>query len=328
MAKSMREGKSLVLATKEFAVDNRLRSWWCIITTAVLLLLALLGTIGPFNWAVRISCSFLGGLLMVRAFVIYHDYQHRSILPDSRWAKVLMKFYGLFGLTTGKVWRESHNFHHKHNSKLGSAFTGSFPVMTKDNFVGASKFERFQYLFVRHPLTILFGYITVFWFGMCLTALFQDPKKYYESLIVAVFHVTVGVLLIVCFGWTSLLLTFLIPHSIAGALGSYLFYAQHNFPGVTFQERDGWTYESAALESSSFITMSRLMHWFTGNIGYHHIHHLNAKIPFYRLPEAMKKIPELQSPKTTSLSLIETLRCLRLKVWDVEANQMIGLSQI
>ena len=83
-----------------------------------------------------------------------------------------------------------------------------------------------------------------------------------------------------------------------------------------------------ALESSSFMAMSGLMHWFTANIGYHHIHHLNAKIPFYRLPEAMKKIPELQHPKTTSLSLRETLRCLRLKVWDVEANLMVGLNQI
>ena len=328
VAKSMREGKSLVLATKEFAFENRLRSWWCIITTAVLLLLALSGTIAPFNWAVKISCSFLGGLLMVRAFVIYHDHQHRSILPDSRLAKVLMKLYGLYCLSPNKVWKESHDFHHKHNSKLRSAFIGSFPIMTKDNFRRASKSQRLQYLYMRHTLTILCGYFTDFWFGLCLAAFFHDARKNYEGLIAAVWHVSLGVMLVVWFGWSSLLLTLLVPHFICGAVGSYLFYAQHNFPDVTFVEQGAWTYEGAALESSSFMTMSGLMHWFTANIGYHHIHHLNAKIPFYRLPEAMEKIPELQHPKTTSLSLIETLRCLRLKVLDVEANQMIGLNQI
>jgi len=324
----MREGKSLVLATKEFAIESRIKSWWCIVSTALLLILALGGTMGPFHWAVRISCSFLAGLLMVRGFVIYHDYQHRSILSNSILAKWLMILYGLFCLVPSKVWKASHDFHHKHNSKLRSAFIGSFPIMTKANFMGASKSERRRYLYMRHAVTIVCGYLTVFCLGMCLVAFFRDAKKNYDGLIAAVIHIVLGVLLVVFYGWSSLLLTLIIPHFICGALGSYLFYAQHNFPTVTFEEQEGWTYESAAMASSSFMKMSRLMHWFTANIGYHHIHHLNAKIPFYRLPESMKKIPELQSPKTTSLSLVETLRCLRLKVWDAEANKMIGLNQI
>jgi omega-6 fatty acid desaturase (delta-12 desaturase) len=126
-------------------------------------------------------------------------------------------------------------------------------------------------------------------------------------------------------GWPALFLTVIIPHFIASAIGSYLFYAQHNFPGVTFSDNAGWTYEKAALESSSFMQMGPLMRWFTANIGYHHIHHLNARIPFYRLPEVTAGIPELQDPKTTSLHPAEIIRCLRLKVWDVEAQQMVGL---
>ena len=89
--------------------------------------------------------------------------------------------------------------------------------------------------------------------------------------------------------------------------------------------KGGWTYEKAAMESSSYMKTTPMMAWFTANIGYHHIHHLNARIPFYRLPEVLREMPELQKPKTTSLNPFEIIRCLRLKVWDVEAQRMIRL---
>jgi omega-6 fatty acid desaturase (delta-12 desaturase) len=122
-----------------------------------------------------------------------------------------------------------------------------------------------------------------------------------------------------------LVLALLVPMSIAGALGSYLFYAQHNFPGVTFKDKAGWTYEGAALESSSYLRTNPIMAWFTANIGYHHIHHLNHRIPFYRLPKVYREIPELQTAKTTTLSPIDIFRCLRLKVWCVESQRMVGV---
>ncbi|MCB0782756.1 MAG: fatty acid desaturase, partial [Flavobacteriales bacterium] len=109
---------------------------------------------------------------------------------------------------------------------------------------------------------------------------------------------------------------------------AYLFYAQHNFPTATFADKDGWSYVNAALGSSSYMKMSQVMHWFTGNIGYHHIHHLNARIPFYRLPEAFEAIPELQEAKTTSLMPGEIVRCLRLKVWDPQLGRMIGRREL
>src|SRR5439155_7141085 len=106
------------------------------------------------------------------------------------------------------------------------------------------------------------------------------------------------------------------------ALGSYLFYAQHNFPGARFQEGDAWDYTAAALTGSSYIAMNPVLRWFTGNIGYHHVHHLNAGIPFYRLPEAMAQMEELQSPGVTTLSPLGVYRCLRLKLWDPEGQRL------
>ena len=114
---------------------------------------------------------------------------------------------------------------------------------------------------------------------------------------------------------------------ITFSIGSYLFYAQHNFPAVTFSHKAGWTYEKAALESSSYMKTGPVAAWFMANIGYHHIHHLNSKIPFYRLPEAMAGIPELQNPRTTTINPVEIFRCLRLKVWDTETQKLVPLSQ-
>ena len=105
-------------------------------------------------------------------------------------------------------------------------------------------------------------------------------------------------------------------------------YAQHNFPTVSFADKSGWTYEKAAMESSSFMKTNRIMAWFTANIGYHHVHHLNARIPFYRLPEVLRAIPELQQAKVISLHPRDIVRCLRLKVWDVDLQRMVGLREI
>ena len=163
--------------------------------------------------------------------------------------------------------------------------------------------------------------------GMSLLPFLNRPKRHFDGLLALGLHVGLATLLFIWGGWLAPLLFLVGPCFISSAIGSYLFYAQHNFPSVEYIDKDGWTYEIAALESSSFFKMGPLMHWFTGNIGYHHVHHLNARIPFYRLPETMKKMPELQSPKTTSLKLSEIYNCLRLKLWDVQTQKMIGLAE-
>jgi omega-6 fatty acid desaturase (delta-12 desaturase) len=235
-----------------------------------------------------------------------------------------MRIFGILALSPSSVWRSSHNHHHTHNSKLRGSHIGSFPIMTKAQYLKSSRTTRFNYLFMRHPLTILFGYVFVFLHGMCLYPSFTKLREHFDCLIALVWHVLLAATIFWFFGWLALLLSLIIPHFIASGIGSYLFYAQHNFPGVSFNDNAGWTYDKAALESSSYMKTNRLIAWFTANIGYHHIHHLNARIPFYRLPEAVAGIPELQTPKTTSLRPMEILRCLRLKVWDVEAQRMVS----
>jgi omega-6 fatty acid desaturase (delta-12 desaturase) len=324
----MRTGKELLLATKPYAVEFRARSWAYLISTGALSAAAMAGTLWNHHPAVQIASSFLAGLFLLRFFVIYHDQQHEAILPGSRVAEGLMRVFGILILSPSSVWRSSHNHHHNHNSKLRGSHIGSFPIMTKAQYLKAPRGTRFEYLFMRHPLTILFGYVFVFLYGMCLYPAVTRLREHYECLIAVVVHLLLGLAITWFLGWHALLLTLVIPHFVASAIGSYLFYAQHNFPGVTFNDKATWSYDKAALESSSFMKTGPIMAWFTANIGYHHIHHLNARIPFYRLPEVSAAIPELQNPRTTSLHPMEIVRCLRLKVWDAEAGRMAGLDDI
>jgi omega-6 fatty acid desaturase (delta-12 desaturase) len=322
-----RSGPELILATKPYAVDSTLRSWWVILSTTALLAAAVVGTLQAPHLLLRLGCSVLAGLLLLRLFVIYHDQQHHAILPKSKAAEGFMRVFGILSLSPSSIWRSSHNHHHNHNSKIKGSHIGSFPIMTRDHFEKARKSARWLYLFMRHPLTIHFGYLTVFLHGMCLRPFVTKPREHWDCLIAVAAHFGIGAWLLLSFGWQAWLLTQVIPHFIASAIGSYLFYAQHNFPSVSFYDKSGWTYDRAALESSSYLKTGPVMAWFSANIGYHHIHHLNARIPFYRLPEVLAAIPELRNPKVTSLSPAEIYRCLRLKVWDVRQQKMVALDE-
>ncbi len=322
---SARHGRDLILATKQFAKEDRTKSWRLFLLT----LLLYLGTLGlaitPLPWPLRTVASILAALLMVRLFVMFHDHQHRAILDRSPTADFLMRMLGLWTLAPSSVWQHTHNYHHQHNSKLLGSHLGSFPIMTRAFFHASGFWRRFSYLVMRHPLTLLSGYVTTFLLSMCLVPLLENPREHYDCFLALLLHAAVFAVLLIFGGWPALFFVLLLPHILAAALGTYLFYAQHNFPAVMHRDEDGWTYEGAALESSSFLQLPAWMHWFTANIGYHHIHHLNPRIPFYRLPEAMRLIPELQSPKVTSLHPGEIRRCLRLKVWDVEQQRMTDL---
>jgi omega-6 fatty acid desaturase (delta-12 desaturase) len=111
---------------------------------------------------------------------------------------------------------------------------------------------------------------------------------------------------------------------IASALGAYLFYAQHALEGLHIFRAEDWTYFQGAIESSSYLRLGPIMRWFTGNIGYHHVHHLNSHIPFYRLPEAMAGIPELQQPAVTSLRPFDILACFRANLWETRTQRMVS----
>jgi omega-6 fatty acid desaturase (delta-12 desaturase) len=317
-----RAGNALIWATRPFAADVRWKSGVYTLSTLAMLLFFSAGAVWNVHPVARIVSSLCSALLLVRMFVIYHDYQHQAILRGSRWARMLFTGVGLYVLAPPSIWKRSHDYHHSHNSKLFNASVGSYPIYTRQEFLHASRARRLAYLAVRHPLTIAFAYLTHFLYSMCVRSFLRSPRRHYDSLIALLLHAAVAVAVAMLFGWHAVLLLLVLPFGIACAFGAYLFYAQHNFPKATFKGGVEWSYEHAALDSSSYLVMGRFWRWVTANIGYHHIHHLNARIPFYRLPEAMECIPELRAAKTTTLHPVEIYRCLRLKLWDPDAMRM------
>jgi acyl-lipid omega-6 desaturase (Delta-12 desaturase) len=321
-------GKELILATKPFAKEIRSKSWLLMLSTMAFLVLTYAAIIVVPFFAVKLVFSLLAGFLLVRTFIIYHDHQHHSILAHSKAANFIMTVFGYFILSPTSIWKRSHDHHHNNNSKLFSASIGSYPIATKKKFQEMTRRQKIEYLAIRHPLTIALGYFSMFIVGMCIASFVSNPRKHYDSLIALIVHITISVLIFVFLGWQVWFCLFFLPFLIAFGMGAYLFYAQHNFPGVSFAENREWAYEKAALESSSYMVMNPVMAWLTGNIGYHHIHHLNSKIPFYRLPEVMSHFKELQNCKRTSLKIKEVIACLRLKIWDQDKHRMVGLREI
>jgi omega-6 fatty acid desaturase (delta-12 desaturase) len=318
-----RPGKDLILATKPYAREIRWRSWFAVFSTLFFMLGTLTVAAWPLHWGIRLAAGLLSGLVLIRMFIIYHDHQHNTILQDSAFGEWLMKAFGVFILAPSSIWKRSHDYHHKHNSKLYTASIGSYPIITREKFLKASKPEQKSYLRTRSPLTIALGYYSMFLSGMCLRSFRSNPDKHWDSLLALILHGVAYGALFLLGGWQTVLFAWFIPFLVATAIGAYLFYVQHNFPEVTFKSKEDWTYYEAALESSSYFRMSKVMHYFTGNIGYHHIHHLNARIPFYRLPEAMRDIPELQKAKTTSWHPRDIIASFRIKVWDPELGRMV-----
>lgn len=320
-----RTEKELIEACRPLAAENRAKSWFAVLSTLAIYA-ALLGVAWTpsLHWAIRLTGSVLAGLTTVRMFILYHDFLHGAILRRSKVGKALFYVYGLLVLTPPNVWRDSHNYHHANTAKIVGSHVGSYAMVTTAMWAKMSAKDQRMYRMVRHPLTIALGYFTLFTLGMCVSPLRRAPKKNWMAALALVANWTASALILWKLGVVTYVLGFFLPLAIAMAVGGYLFYAQHNFPDMYVQPREGWSYARAALESSSYMRMGPVMEWFTGSIGYHHVHHLNQMIPFYRLREAMEAIPELQHPRETSLAPKDVIDCFRQKLWDPDAGRMVG----
>jgi omega-6 fatty acid desaturase (delta-12 desaturase) len=324
VAPKERTEKELIQASRPYATESRAKSWSVLLGTLAVLGVFWSGAALSPHWALRLAFGALAGLTIVRMFIVYHDFMHGAILRGSWLARAILHAYGVLVMTPPRVWKETHNYHHANTAKIIGSHVGSYVMVTTGMWQKMSARERFMYKAVRHPLTILFGYFTVFMLGMGVSPFLRSPKKNWDSALSLVINWGVSALLVWKLGVAAFFFGYFFPLAVAMASGAYLFYAQHNFPDMNVQPRHEWSYARAALESSSYMKMGAVMNWFTGNIGYHHVHHLNQQIPFYRLPEAMAEIPELQHPATTSLGLSDIVSCFRLKLWDPDLGKMVG----
>ncbi len=320
----MREGRELIEATRPFAPEDGLRSWWSVLSTTAVLVAAIAALTRPLFWPLRIVLAVVAGLVIVREFVLYHDFMHGALLRGSRLGRIILYPFAILVMTPPRVWRETHNYHHAHTAQLVGSNIGSFATMTLAQWREATPAQRRHYRLVRHPLTVVFAYFTAFMLDMCLMSFVRSPRKRWDSLVALLVNWAATALIVWKFGIAVFFFAYFLPLFVACATGAYLFYAQHNFEGLQIQRREEWSYDRAALRSSSFMPTGPVMAWFTGNIGYHHVHHLNPTIPFYRLPEAMAAIPELQEAAVTRLSAKDIVANFQMKLWDPDQRRMVA----
>ncbi|HEX7340927.1 MAG TPA: fatty acid desaturase [Rhodanobacteraceae bacterium] len=316
-----------VKACRAFAVEDIQRTWCEIGPTLVAIAACQVVLLMPVAWWLRVPLTPLFALLLVRGFMFYHDMLHGAIFRRSPSGRILLKTLGLYFLYSPSVWKARHNAHHRRNSMTDAReVDGQIPMLTLDCWRDLAPTKRRLYRRFRHPLTVACGYFSYFILpiGMSLR---RTPRVHIDGFFWLLWQPFALVMLWLTLGWSSAVLGFWLPIFLAAAMGSYLFYAQHSFAGVRYQSRADWDYHYAAFNTSSMFDMPNWMHWFTGNIGYHHVHHINARIPFYRLPEAMAAIPGLQHPARTSWSAYAIGYMFSHHIWDDARKELIGYAE-
>lgn len=320
--------RDLISRTRPFAVQDMRRSWLHVGSTLAALVAAIILAAAAPWWPLRVLGGLVEALVLIRTFILFHDHMHGSLLGGSRPARGLFRVLGVLMLTPPRVWNDAHNYHHANTARLAALASGTFTTWTTEQWRAASRTERLAYIAERHPLTLLFAYPLAFLGAQCIAPFLRNPRRYWSAGLAVLVHVTLSLAVLHFAGLGVYLTAMAGPLFVAYALGAYLFFAQHNFPDVALSTEEAWTHAQAALDASSYLKCGPLMAWFTGNIGYHHVHHLNPRIPFYRLPEAMAAIPELQRPRVTTLHPRDVLACLRQNLWDASARRMVRYGDV
>ena len=269
------------------------------------------------------------GGLFIRLFIIQHDCGHGSFFRSPAANNALGSALGVLTLFPYGYWRRTHAIHHATSGNLDSREFGDIETLTVREYQALSRWGRLRYRLYRHPL-VLFGIGPLYQIVVKHRFPFDIPwawKREWASVLatnVGIAAVAGGLCALV--GWQTFLVVQLAVVMVAGPIGIWLFYVQHQFEETYWEHDDGWSFYRAGAHGSSFYDLPRVLHWFTGNIGYHHIHHLSSRIPNYRLREAWEENPALQ--RVTRLSLRESLRCGRLRLWDEERRAMIGFREL
>jgi omega-6 fatty acid desaturase (delta-12 desaturase) len=305
------------------------RAVWQIVNTFVPLVLLwyLMYLSLSVSWWLLVPLAVLAGILLVRVFIIFHDCGHGSFFK-SRIANDTVGFIaGLPTFTPYYHWKWQHLIHHGSAGNLDRRGTGDVWTMTVQEYLASSHWKRFTYRVARNPL-VLFAIAPLYLF--VIAHRFPSPKAAQReqhsvlAMNLAILGMAIGLSWI--FGLKAYLLIQLIMIMTMGGLGVWMFYVQHQFEGVYWERNEGWDFAASALRGSSFYKLPRLLQWLTGNIGFHHIHHLSPRIPNYNLARCHQAIPLFQNVKP--ITLFSSLKSLNFRLWDEEHGKLVGYSYL
>jgi omega-6 fatty acid desaturase (delta-12 desaturase) len=277
---------------------------------------------GTSYWLV-LPLILAASALLVRIFIFFHDCCHGSFFASRRANRILGIVTGILTFTAYDDWRHSHARHHATAGDLDRRGEGDVWTMTVEEYRNAPPLKRLFYRFYRTPV-VTFGLGPAYMF--LLTHRFASKgAETRERVSVIVTNLAIAAI-IAAAGLTIGLRTYVLIQLpvilIAGSLGVWLFYVQHQFEGVYWARHESWDMMRAAMEGSSYYKLPKVLQWITGNIGFHHVHHVLPRIPNYNLPASYEAVPYLQTVEPVTLR--ESLKSLRMRLYDEERKQMVG----
>ncbi len=308
----------------KYAKPDLARSLWQVANT----LIPYFVLWGLMIWSIKISYWITLGLavpaagFLMRAFIIFHDCGHGSFFKSKKANDFLGRITGFLNFTPYYRWRHDHALHHATSSNLDRRGTGDVYTMTVKEYLAAPWWKKIAYRIMRNPFALLgVGPLLVFVITQRIPLPSHGRRErasvWWTNISLAV------VITLMCWliGWKTYLMIQLPIIMISSTIGIWLFYVQHNFDPTYWDNNEGWEFTKAGLQGSSFYKLPLILQWFSGNIGFHHIHHLSAKIPNYNLPKCYYENPLFH---VKPLTIRASLKSLSLRLYDEEQKMLIG----
>jgi len=308
--------------------DN-LHSWWQIANTLIpyILLWGAMVYSLKFSYWITIPLILLSSGFLVRLFIIFHDCGHGSFFESKRLSEVVGYFLGVLTFTPYHRWHHSHLIHHRTVGNLDKRGTGDVWTLTVDEYKALTAQKKLYYRIYRNPL-IMFGIGAA---GMFLISNRFTRKSFSRREKISIYLNNLGIAVlatVMCLtiGWKAYLLIQLPVMYFASIAGVYLFYLQHQFEGVHWYKEQEWDFKTVAIMGSSFFKLPVILQWFSGNIGFHHVHHLSSKIPNYRLEKCHNDTSLFET--VVPIPFFKGFRMLKLKLWDEKAGRLVRFNEV
>jgi omega-6 fatty acid desaturase (delta-12 desaturase) len=309
-----------------YAMPDLWRSIWQIVNSVApfIVMWALMALSLRVGYWLTLLLSVPAAGFMVRMFIIFHDCCHGSFFKDRRANEITGNLLGVLVLTPFYQWQRDHSIHHATAGDLDRRGIGDVPTLTVKEYIALPWYKKVGYRILRNPL-ILFtvGSFIDFVVLQRFSTASAGPRERTSVLWTNVLLAAVVVSLMGLVGWQAFLLVEVPILLIATSAGVWLFYVQHNFEGTYWEHHDKWEFFKVGISGSSFYKLPGILNWFTGNIGYHHIHHLSPKIPNYKLPVAYKENPLFH---IQPLTIPKSMKSLGYRLWDEERKMLVGFN--
>ena len=272
------------------------------------------------------AVALLAGAVLVRIFIIFHDCGHGSYYKSRKANNIVGFICGVLTFTPYSHWRWEHSIHHGAAGNLDRRGTGDVWTMTTDEYRTSPRLKRFAYRCVRHPIGLLLvGPLYLFLIRERFSTKGASKRDRRSVLWINLSIFSLAAVLIAIYGFLPWLLIQLTTVTVCCTCGVWLFYVQHQFEDTYWERTADWDYTAAALHGSSFYKLPKLFQWFSGNIGFHHIHHLSSRIPNYNLEKCHNSHELFQ--EIEPLTFLASLRTLRFHLWDEDARELISFRE-